>query len=96
MEAVAANEAAVISLTDYAAVYDVLEAAAPALQDRALLNLTSATPEEARAGARWAAGRGAVQLTGGVNSLPSGIGARTRGTPRCSTRSAWACSGPPC
>ncbi|MET8374339.1 NAD(P)-dependent oxidoreductase [Streptomyces microflavus] len=73
-EAVAANEAAVISLTDYAAVYDVLEAAAPALQDRVLLNLTSATPEEARAGARWAAGHGAVQLTGGVNSPPSGIG----------------------
>lgn len=73
-EAVAVNEAAVISLTDYATVYDVLEAAAPALQGRALLNLTSATPEEARAGARWAAGHGAVQLTGGVNSPPSGIG----------------------
>lgn len=45
-----------------------------ALDGRVLLNLTSATPEEARAGARWAAGHGAVQLTGGVNSPPSGIG----------------------
>ncbi|MDX3375996.1 NAD(P)-binding domain-containing protein [Streptomyces sp. ME02-6991-2A] len=73
-EAVAASEAVVISLTDYAAVYAVLEPAAPALDGRVLLNLTSATPEEARAGARWAAGHGAVQLTGGVNSPPSGIG----------------------
>lgn len=72
--AAAANEVVILSLTDYAAVYDVLEQAAPALAGRVLLNLTSATPEEARTGARWAAGHGAVQLTGGVNVPPSGIG----------------------
>lgn len=73
-DAVAANEAVILSLTDYAAVRAVLEPAAPALGGRVLLNLTSATPEEARAGARWAAGHDAVQLTGGVNSSPTGIG----------------------
>ncbi|MFD5976954.1 imine reductase family protein [Streptomyces bacillaris] len=50
------------------------ESASPALAGRVLVNLTSATPEEARAGARWAAERGAVQLTGGVNVPPSGTG----------------------
>lgn len=64
----------IISLTDYAAVDAVLEPATHALDGRVLLNLTSATPEEARAGARWAADHGAVQLTGGVNVPPSGIG----------------------
>ncbi|MFE7482594.1 NAD(P)-dependent oxidoreductase [Streptomyces sp. NPDC057552] len=74
-EAVAANEAVILSLTDYEAMYDVLgPVPAPALAGRVLVNLTSATPEEARAGARWAAERGAVQLTGGVNVPPSGIG----------------------
>ncbi|MFI5651244.1 NAD(P)-dependent oxidoreductase [Streptomyces anulatus] len=73
-EAVAANEVVILSLTDYAAVRAVLEPAAPALDGRVLLNLTSATPEEARAGADWAAAHGAVQLTGGVNSSPTGIG----------------------
>lgn len=73
-DAVAANEAVIISLTDYAAVNAVLEPATQALDGRVLLNLTSATPEEARAGARWAAGHGAVQITGGVNASPPGIG----------------------
>ncbi|MGW6287080.1 NAD(P)-dependent oxidoreductase [Streptomyces sp. NPDC055107] len=73
-DAVAANEAVIISLTDYAAVNAVLEPATQVLDGRVLLNLTSATPEEARAGARWAAGHGAVQITGGVNASPPGIG----------------------
>lgn len=73
-DAVAANEVVLLSLTDYAAVSAVLEPATQALDGRVLLNLTSATPEEARAGARWAAGHGAVQLTGGVSSSPTGIG----------------------
>lgn len=73
-DAVAANEVVILSLTDYVAVNAVRESAAQALNGRVLVNLTSATPEEARAGARRAAERGAVQLTGGVTSPPSGIG----------------------
>jgi 3-hydroxyisobutyrate dehydrogenase-like beta-hydroxyacid dehydrogenase len=73
-EAVAANEVVVLSLTDYAAMYAVLEPAEAALAGRVLVNLSSDTPERARAAARWAAERGAVHLTGGVASAPSGIG----------------------
>ncbi len=73
-EALAANEVVILSLTDYAAMYDVLEPAATALAGRVLVNLSSDTPERARAAARWAAERGAVQLTGGITVPPSGVG----------------------
>ncbi|CAL9289456.1 NAD(P)-dependent oxidoreductase [Streptomyces sp. SudanB25_2051] len=73
-EALAANELVVLSLTDYDAMYALLEPASAALAGRVLVNLSSDTPEKARAAARWAAERGAVQLTGGVTVPPSGIG----------------------
>ncbi|MFD3699645.1 NAD(P)-dependent oxidoreductase [Streptomyces sp. NPDC058646] len=73
-KALAANELVVLSLTDYDAVYALLEPAEAALAGRVLVNLSSDTPEKARAAARWAAERGAVQLTGGVTVPPSGIG----------------------
>ncbi|MFI7274394.1 NAD(P)-dependent oxidoreductase [Streptomyces sp. NPDC049879] len=73
-EALAANEVVILSLTDQAAVRDVLAPAADALAGRVLVDLTSATPEEARATARWAAEQGAARLTGGVTVPPSGIG----------------------
>ncbi|MFJ7411345.1 NAD(P)-dependent oxidoreductase [Streptomyces sp. NPDC098077] len=73
-EALAANELVILSLTDYDAMYATLAPAAEALAGRTLVNLSSDTPEKARAGARWAAERGAVQLTGGVTVPPSGIG----------------------
>jgi 3-hydroxyisobutyrate dehydrogenase-like beta-hydroxyacid dehydrogenase len=73
-EALAANELVILSLTDYDALYALLEPAAAALSGRVLVNLSSDTPEKARAAARWAAERGAVQLTGGVTVPPSGIG----------------------
>ncbi|MGW6541097.1 NAD(P)-dependent oxidoreductase [Streptomyces sp. NPDC055051] len=72
--ALAANELVVLSLTDYDAVYATLTPAETALTGRVLVNLSSDTPEKARAAARWAAERGAVQLTGGVTVPPSGIG----------------------
>ncbi|MGW4746483.1 NAD(P)-dependent oxidoreductase [Streptomyces sp. NPDC004290] len=73
-EALAANELVILSLTDYDAVYATLGPAESALAGRVLVNLSSDTPEKARAAARWAAERGAVQLTGGVTVPPSGIG----------------------
>ncbi|MEV5886234.1 NAD(P)-binding domain-containing protein [Streptomyces sp. NPDC052020] len=73
-EALAANELVILSLTDYDAMYAALEPAAAALAGRILVNLSSDTPEKARAASRWAAERGAVQLTGGVTVPPSGIG----------------------
>ncbi|GGX23140.1 6-phosphogluconate dehydrogenase [Streptomyces lomondensis] len=73
-EALAANEVVVLSLTGYAAMYAVLEPAAAALEGRVLVNLSSDTPENTRAGAVWAARHGARHLTGGVQTPPSGIG----------------------
>ncbi|WP_329124376.1 NAD(P)-dependent oxidoreductase [Streptomyces sp. NBC_01353] len=73
-EALAANEVVVLSLTDYAAMYSILEPAVPALEGRVLVNLSSDTPGKAREGAAWAAKHGARHLTGGVQTPPSGIG----------------------
>ncbi|MET9515223.1 NAD(P)-binding domain-containing protein [Streptomyces sp. NPDC002994] len=73
-DALAANELVVLSLTDYDAMYAVLEPASHALTGRVLVNLSSDTPEKTRAGARWVSAHGAVHLTGGVTVPPSGIG----------------------
>ncbi|UOB15427.1 NAD(P)-binding domain-containing protein [Streptomyces sp. HP-A2021] len=73
-DAVAANELVVLSLTDYDAMYTVLEPASHALTGRVLVNLSSDTPEKTRSGARWVSEHGAVHLTGGVTVPPSGIG----------------------
>ncbi|MDF5757403.1 NAD(P)-binding domain-containing protein [Spongiactinospora sp. TRM90649] len=73
--ALAANELAVLSLTDYDAM-DAILAQVPeaALAGRTLANLTSDTPDRARRAAAWLAERGAVQITGGVLVPPPGIG----------------------
>ncbi|MGW7418303.1 NAD(P)-dependent oxidoreductase [Streptomyces sp. NPDC054863] len=73
-QALAANELVVLSLTDYDAMYAILEGATAALSGRVLVNLSSDTPERARAAAKWAASHGAQHLTGGVGAPPSGIG----------------------
>ncbi|GAA3392723.1 NAD(P)-dependent oxidoreductase [Streptomyces roseoviridis] len=72
--ALSANEVVFLSLTDYTAMYALLEPAADALRGRVLVNLSSDTPERARAAAGWAADHGAVHLTGGITVPPSGIG----------------------
>ncbi|MCC3768462.1 NAD(P)-dependent oxidoreductase, partial [Streptomyces sp. UNOC14_S4] len=73
-EALAANELVVLSLTDYDAMYAILEPAVSALRGRVLVNLSSDTPERAREAAAWAGRHGAEHLTGGVQVPPSGIG----------------------
>ncbi|MFF8290763.1 NAD(P)-dependent oxidoreductase [Streptomyces sp. NPDC016309] len=74
-EALAAAELVVLSLTGYEAMHALLDGADPAaFTGRVLVNLSSATPDEARAAAAWAAERGATHLTGGVLTPPSGIG----------------------
>ncbi|MET9555403.1 NAD(P)-binding domain-containing protein [Streptomyces sp. NPDC006645] len=75
-DALSAAEFVVISLTDYDAMYAVLGSATDALPGRTLINLTSDTPDKARAAATWAAGHGARHLTGGVSVSPAGIGKR--------------------
>lgn len=73
-EALTAGDLVILSLTDYDAMYAVLEPAAHALNGRVLVNLSSDTPEKTRAGARWVAEHGGVHITGGVTVPPSGIG----------------------
>ncbi|MER7515072.1 NAD(P)-binding domain-containing protein [Streptomyces sp. NPDC126499] len=72
--ALTANEVVILSLTDYTAMYALLGPATDALKGRVLVNLSSDTPERARAAAGWAAEHGAVHLTGGITVPPSGIG----------------------
>ncbi|GAA4422061.1 NAD(P)-binding domain-containing protein [Georgenia halophila] len=65
-DAVAAAELIVLSLTDYRAMYDILDGASGALSGRTVVNLSSDTPEKTRQAATWTAGHGATFLTGGV------------------------------
>ncbi|GKQ40377.1 NAD(P)-dependent oxidoreductase [Streptomyces sp. A012304] len=79
-EALRANELVVLSLTDYDAVYAILEQAPQALSGRTVANLTSDTPVKAREAATWLAERGAAQITGGVQTPPPGIGSADAAT----------------
>ncbi|MFC9238258.1 NAD(P)-dependent oxidoreductase [Streptomyces decoyicus] len=65
-EAVRASDLVILSLTDYQAMYDVLDSATESLAGRTLVNLSSDTPDRTREAATWAAGHGAAFLTGGV------------------------------
>jgi len=65
-EAVAASEVVLLSLTDYAAMYDVLGGATDVLRGRTVVNLSSDTPDATRAAARWADEHGATLVIGGV------------------------------
>ncbi|NBE93627.1 NAD(P)-dependent oxidoreductase [Nonomuraea sp. KC401] len=62
----------VISQTHYQAMYDSLGDAR--LDGKVVVNLSSGTPEELRAAARWVEGRGGVLITGGIMVPPPGIG----------------------
>ncbi|MEV6423905.1 NAD(P)-binding domain-containing protein [Streptomyces sp. NPDC051662] len=73
-DALAANELIVLSLTDYDAVYAILEPVAASLAGKVIANLSSDTPDKAREVATWAAGHGAKHLTGGVQVPPPLIG----------------------
>lgn len=74
-EAVAAADLVILSLTDYQAMYDILDgpdgvaaggAGRDPLAGKVLVNLSSDTPDRTREAAAWAAARGAGFLAGGV------------------------------
>lgn len=67
-DAVAVADVVVVCLPDYATVRAVLEPLGGQLRGRTLVNLTSGTPQEARAMAQWAAGLGADYLDGAAMS----------------------------
>ena len=70
--AIGAAELTILSLTDYAAAYDILEPALDGsggdgvLAGKVIVNLSSDTPDAAREASAWAEGHGARFLTGGV------------------------------
>lgn len=65
-EAVAASELVVLSLTDFAAMYDILGEVGDELKGRVVVNLSSDTPQRSREAAAWLAERGAELVVGGV------------------------------
>ena len=65
-KSVAASDLAILSLTDYQAMDDILGPVGPGLAGHTIVNLSSDTPERTRRAAAWAAGLGARFLTGGV------------------------------
>ena len=64
--AVAASPLVILSLTDYAAMYDVLGGVGDALAGRVVVNLSSDTPQVSRDAAAWLAERGAELVVGGI------------------------------
>ncbi|MEV4946273.1 NAD(P)-binding domain-containing protein [Streptomyces sp. NPDC053755] len=73
-DAVAASELIVVCVLDYPAVRALLDPVAPALRGRTVVNLTTGSPEQARAEAEWAAEHGIGYLDGGIMTTPPGIG----------------------
>ncbi|MBW4716028.1 NAD(P)-dependent oxidoreductase [Saccharothrix obliqua] len=71
-DAVAANGLIVLSLTDYAAMYDVLNGVPVA--GKTIVNLSSDTPDKTLKAAAWLAERGAELVVGGVMVPPPVVG----------------------
>ncbi|WP_041452214.1 NAD(P)-dependent oxidoreductase [Hoyosella subflava] len=67
-EALDANDVAILSLTHYQAMYDVLSHAAGHLSGKTIVNLSSDSPQKTRAGARWVLDHGGSFLTGAFMS----------------------------
>ncbi|MFE2864942.1 NAD(P)-dependent oxidoreductase [Embleya sp. NPDC059259] len=72
--ALAAGPLVIVCLTDYRAVYELLDGSAAELDGKMLINLTSGDSAQAREAARWAEQRGARYLDGAIMAIPSGIG----------------------
>ncbi|MEV0294444.1 NAD(P)-binding domain-containing protein [Nocardia sp. NPDC050710] len=72
-DALDANEVSVLSLTHYAAMYEVLGQAPEHLPGKVIANLSSDSPEKTRAGAAWVREHGAEFISGGVMSAGDNI-----------------------
>ncbi|WP_327148966.1 NAD(P)-dependent oxidoreductase [Nocardia sp. NBC_01329] len=72
-EALDANKVIVLSLTHYAAMYEVLGQAVDRLPGKVIANLSSDSPVKAREGAAWVRSHGAEFLSGGFMSAGDNI-----------------------
>ncbi|MGW0183695.1 NAD(P)-dependent oxidoreductase [Nocardia sp. NPDC003345] len=73
-QALDAGEVIVVSLTDYAAMYEVLEPAVDHLPGKVVVNLSSDSPAETGAAQAWVSARGGRFLAGGVMADSAGVG----------------------
>jgi 3-hydroxyisobutyrate dehydrogenase-like beta-hydroxyacid dehydrogenase len=73
-EAVTAGPLLVVCLLDEASVHEVLDPVAAELAGRAVVNVTTTSPAQARGLAAWAADHGAAYLDGGLMAVPEMIG----------------------
>ncbi|MET0493748.1 MAG: NAD(P)-binding domain-containing protein [Actinoplanes sp.] len=73
-DAIAAGEVVIVCVTDYPALHALLDNHVGAFAGKALINLTSGTPEQAREAADWAAGHGIAYLDGAIMATPPLIG----------------------
>ncbi|KAA6224318.1 NAD(P)-dependent oxidoreductase [Streptomyces albofaciens JCM 4342] len=73
-EAVAASPVTVVCLMDHRSVRDVLTPLADRLTGRTVVNLTTVSPQEARATAAWADEHGIEHLSGAIMTIPMLVG----------------------
>jgi 3-hydroxyisobutyrate dehydrogenase-like beta-hydroxyacid dehydrogenase len=73
-DAVAASTITIISVLDYAAADELLDAAAPSLPGATIVNLTSDTPERSRRTATWVTEHDGGYLDGAIMTPTSTIG----------------------
>ncbi|MFB9903806.1 NAD(P)-dependent oxidoreductase [Allokutzneria oryzae] len=73
-EAVAASPLLIVCVFDTAAVRELIGPYGSALSGKAVVNLTTGSPEEARSLAEWAAARGISYLDGAVMAVPEAVG----------------------
>ncbi len=72
--AIGASPVVVACLYDHASVLATLEPVADALKGRALVNLTTTSPQQARELSAWAAEHGVAYLDGAIMAVPAMIG----------------------
>ncbi|MEV6661745.1 NAD(P)-dependent oxidoreductase [Nocardia fluminea] len=73
-EAMAAADLVILCVLDDAAVREHLEPAAAQVRGKVVVNLTTTSPEQARALGRWAAAQQVELIDGGIMAVPEMIG----------------------
>ena len=73
-EAVAASPLVIVCVLDYDALHATLDPVAGSLAGKALVNLTSGSPEQAQEAEAWARSHSADYLDGAIMTTPPGVG----------------------
>jgi len=73
-DAVAASPLAIVCVSDYEGVHELLDPLQDLREGRVLVNLTSGTAKQARETADWAARRSIIYLDGAILAIPPAIG----------------------